>query len=222
MKTFLRGLSAVLMIALLTTCGGTTKVTGSWTQPDYEPTSYKKVVVLGIGANSVNRRIFEDQVETRLEAKGYPVIAALDLLPPNAAIGTITREIVFSIFESAEIDAVFTMSMRHQEDTRRYVPASGTYYTPYYSSMGFYDYYGGFGGYYYSPGHYTGSLQVFLEANFFDLETNELIWSAQTKTTDVASIETMAVQFADAIVADFISQNVLPVPPGTEEKKKKK
>jgi hypothetical protein len=221
MKTFLQGLGAVLLITLLTTCGGTTKVTGSWAKPGNEPTNYKKVVVLGIGANSVNRRIFEDQVETRLEAKGYPVIAALDLLPPNAAIGTITREIVFSIFESADIDAVFTMSLRHQEDTRRYVPAQGTYYTPYYSTMGFYDYYSGFGTYYYSPGYYTGSVQVFLEANFFDLETNELIWSAQTKSTDVASIETMAVQFADAIVADFISKNVLPAPPGTEEKKKK-
>ena len=220
MKTFLRGLGAVLMIALLTTCGPTTKVTGSWTRLNHEPTSYKKVVVLGIAANSVNRRIFEDQVETRLEAKGYPVIAALDLLPPNAAIGTITREIVFSIFESADIDAVFTMSLRHEEDTRRYVPAQGTYYTPYYSTIGFYDYYGGFGTYYYSPGYYTGSVQVFLEANFFDLETNELIWSAQTKSTDVASIDQMAIQFADVIVEDFISHNVLVPPPGTEQKKK--
>lgn len=219
MKTFLQGLGAVLMIALLTTCTSVTKVTGSWTKPDHEPTSYKKVVVLGIGANSVNRRIFEDMVETRLEAKGYPVIAALDLLPPNAAIGTITREIVVSIFESSNVDAVFAMSMRHYEDTRRYVPGQGTYYTPYYGTMGFYDYYGGFGSYYYSPGYYTGSVQVFLEANFFDLKTGELLWSVQTKTTDAASIDKMAVQFADIIVDDFISNNILPAPPGTEKKK---
>lgn len=211
----MRNLNLIVLFTLLiglTSCGVGTKVTGSWTKAGYEPKQYKNVVILGIGAVSENRRMFEDEVETRLEAKGYPVIAALDLLPPNAAIGTITREIVRDIFISADIDGVFTMSVRHMEDTRRYVPSHGAYYTPYYSNVHFYDYYGGFSTYYYSPGYYTGSVKVFLEANFFDFETGELIWSAQTETTDVSNIRTMAMQFSDVIVEDFIRQNVLPVP----------
>jgi hypothetical protein len=116
------------------------------------------------------------------------------------------------IFKSEGVDAAFTMSVRHMEDTRRYVPARGVYYTPYYSNVSFYDYYGGFSNYYYTPGYYTGSVQVFLEANFFNLESGELIWSAQTKTVDVTDVKKMAVQFADVIVADFIRQNVVPVP----------
>ena len=174
-------------------------------------------MILGIGHNSENRRIFEDQVETRLIEKGYPVIAALDLLLPNAAIGTITKEIVMDIFASADIDAVFTMSMRHQEDTRRYVPGRSTYYTPYHSTIGFYDYYGGFGSYYYTPGYYTGSIQIYLEANFFDFETDELIWSAQTKSTNYEDVHKMAVSFADAIVKDFIGHNVVPAPEGKKK-----
>lgn len=207
-----------MLIALMSTCTPPTKVTGSWTRLNHEPASYKKVVVLGIAHNAQNRRIFEDEVETRLEAKGYPVIAALDLLPPNAAIGTITRDIVNEIFVTANVDAVFTMSMRHQEDTRRYVPGRGTYYTPYYSTIGFYDYYGGFSNYYYTPGYYTGSYKIFLEANLFDFKNNELIWSAQTVTTDVENIRKMAIQFADAIVADFIGHNVLVAPEGSQKK----
>jgi len=205
------------MLILLVACGPSTKVTGSWTRVDHEPESFKKIVVLGIAQNSENRRIFEDQVETRLREKGYPVVAALDYLPPNAAIGTITKEIVRDIFIAADIDAVFTMSMRHQEDTRRYVPGS-SYYMPYYYNVPFYDYYGGFNSYYYSPGYYTGSVQIFLEANFFDFESGELLWSAQTKTTDLTNIAKMAVQFADVIVADFISQNVVPAPEVSEKK----
>lgn len=210
------------LLILMVSCAPTTKVTGSWTKPDVEPATYKNVVVLGIGQNSVNRRIFEDQVDTRLEALGYPVIPALDLLPPNAAIGTITREIVMSIFESAKVDAVFTMSLRHKEDTRQYQPSSTAYYVPYYTGMGFYDYYGGYAGYYYSPGYYTGSVQVYLEANFFDLESGELLWSAQTKSTDAGSINKMAVEFADLIVADFVKSGVLVptnAPPSTKKKK---
>ncbi|MCK4569279.1 MAG: hypothetical protein KAT76_03260 [Bacteroidales bacterium] len=199
------------MLILMVACGPSTKVTGSWTRLDHEPVSYEQVVVLGIAPNSTNRRIFEDQVETRLEEKGYPVIAALDLLPPNAAVGTISREIVRDIFIAADVDAVFTMSLRHMEDTRRYVPGS-SYYMPYYYNVPFYDYYGGFNNYYYSPGYYAGSLQIFLEANFFDFKTGELLWSAQTKTTDVSSINKMAVEFAEVIVADFVRQNVLPAP----------
>jgi hypothetical protein len=192
-------------------CSTGTKVTGSWTKPEQEPESFNKIVVLGIGHNSENRRIFEDHVETRLATRGYPVIAALDLLPPNAAIGTITKDIVVDIFRAANVDAVFTMSMRHMEDTRRYVSGQG-YYMPYYYNVPFYDYYGSFNNYYYTPGYYTGSFQVFLEANLFDFSTGELLWSAQTKTVDVQDIEKMAEQFADVIVADFIGQNVVALP----------
>lgn len=205
------------MLILMVACGPTTKVTGSWTRLDHEPEQFKKIVILGIAQNSQNRRVFEDHVETRLEEKGYPVVAALDYLPPNAAIGTITKEIVMDIFIAADIDAVFTMSMRHQEDTRRYVPGS-SYYMPYNYNVPFYDYYGGFNNYYYSPGYYTGSVQIFLEANFFNFESGELLWSAQTKTTDLTNIDKMAVEFADVIVADFIRQNVVPAPEVSKKK----
>lgn len=215
MKIFLRISTVFLLILVMISCGTGTKVTGSWTKIDLQPESFKKVVVLGIAQNSVNRRIFEDQVETRLQNMGYPVVAALDYLPPNAAIGTITKEIVGDIFKSAGVDAIFTMSLRHEEDTRHYVPASGAYYSPYYAGYGFYDYYGGFGSYYYSPGYYTGSVKVYLEANLFDFESGDLLWSAQTTTTNVSDVNKMAVQFADIIVADFVRQNVLvkPTPP---------
>ncbi len=214
---FKNGFFISAMLILMVACGPTTKVTGSWTRLDHEPEQFKKIVILGIAQNSQSRRIFEDQVETRLEEKGYPVVAALDYLPPNAAIGTITKEIVMDIFAAADIDAVFTMSMRHQEDTRRYVPGSN-YYMPYNYNVPFYDYYGGFNNYYYSPGYYTGSVQIFLEANFFDFESGELLWSAQTKTTDLTNIDKMAVEFADVIVADFIRQNVVPAPEISKKK----
>ncbi len=100
MRKILNGSGVVILIALMIACtAGKTSVTGSWTRLDHEPEQFKRIVVLGIGHNSQNRRVFEDQVETRLAAKGYPVIAALDLLPPNAAIGTITKEIVGSILQ---------------------------------------------------------------------------------------------------------------------------
>lgn len=211
MKHTSRVFIIITIIFLGMACSTGTKVTGSWTKPEQEPESFNKIVVLGIGHNSENRRIFEDHVETRLATRGYPVIAALDLLPPNAAIGTITKDIVVDIFRAANVDAVFTMSMRHMEDTRRYVSGQG-YYMPYYYNVPFYDYYGSFNNYYYTPGYYTGSFQVFLEANLFDFSTGELLWSAQTKTVDVQDIEKMAEQFADVIVADFIGQNVVALP----------
>ena len=218
MNKAIRGFIALTAIAFLSMCSSSsTTVTGSWTKIGYETRPFKKIVILGIARVSENRRIFEDQVETRLIEKGYPVIPALDLLPPNAAIGTITKEIVQEIFTAAGVDAVFTMSLRHEEDTRRYVPGRSTYYTPYHSTIGFYDYYGGFGSYYYTPGYYTGSYKVFLEANFFDFKTNELLWSAQTRSSNYEDVGQMAVQFADVIVKDFIRQNVVPVPEGSKK-----
>lgn len=219
MKKILLG-SLTLMLIFMMSCGVGTKVTGSWTKPEHQPQNFKKICVLGIGANSVNRRTFEDVMQTKLLNLGYPVVAALDYLPPNAAIGTITKEIVEEIFTNAGIDAVFTMSLRHEEDTRRYVPGSSAY-VPYYYNTGFYNYYGGYGGYYYSPGYYTGSVQIYLEANLFNLKTDELIWSAETKTTDVTNVQKVAEQFSDVIIKDFVEHNVLKAPPGLEKKMKK-
>ena len=238
MKHTSRVFIIITIIFLGMACSTGTKVTGSWTKPEQEPESFNKIVVLGIGHNSENRRIFEDHVETRLATRGYPVIAA-HLDRPNLKTITLVQgdalgggfecalsgntliaergsklgfpDIVVDIFRAANVDAVFTMSMRHMEDTRRYVSGQG-YYMPYYYNVPFYDYYGSFNNYYYTPGYYTGSFQVFLEANLFDFSTGELLWSAQTKTVDVQDIEKMAEQFADVIVADFIGQNVVALP----------
>lgn len=206
------GITALILITAACATTGT-KITGSWTRLDHEPANFNRIVVLGIAPNSTNRRIFEDHVQTKLAEAGYPVTAALDLLPPTAAVGTISKEIVMEIFKSVEADAVFTMSVRHMEDTRRYVPGSSVY-VPYYYNVPFYDYYSGFSNYYYTPGYYTGSLQIFLEANLFDFNTGELIWSAQSKTTDMTSIDKMAAEYAEIIVADFIRQQVVALPEG--------
>lgn len=209
----------VVLIAGLTiaSCSTSTSINGSWTRQDHQPQQFEKIVILGIAQNSQNRRIFEDQVASRLEEKGYPVIPALDLLPPDAAIGTITKDIVVEIFNSAGVDAVFTMSLRHEEDTRHYVPGRSTYYVPYYRGVGFPGYYGGFSNYYYTPGYYAGSYQVYLEANFFDYSNGELIWSAQTKSSNIENVNKLAIQFADVIVEDFIQKGVVPAPPADQE-----
>ena len=108
-----------MLVVIMACSAGKTSVTGSWTKLDYEPEQFRKIVILGIGHNSENRRIFEDQVETRLAAKGYPVIAALDLLPPNAAIGTITKDIVNEIFKAADVDAVAVTVIAAADDPSR-------------------------------------------------------------------------------------------------------
>jgi hypothetical protein len=211
--------SIVVLIAGLTiaSCSTSTSITGSWTRQDHEPQQFNTIVILGIAQNSQNRRIFEDQVASRLEEKGYPVIPALDLLPPDAAIGTITKDIVVEIFNSAAVDAVFTMSLRHEEDTRHYVPGRSTYYVPYYRGMGFPGYYGGFSNYYYTPGYYAGSYKIYLEANFFDYKKGELIWSAQTRTTNIEDVNKLAREFADVIVEDFTQEEVVRAPAVIEE-----
>lgn len=208
-----------LVVALLASCTPTTKITGSWTRLDHEPAVYNKVVILGIAPNSTNRRIFEDHVDLKFAEEGFhELFPALDLLPPTAAQGTITKEIVFEIFETSGVDAVFTMAVRHVEDTRRYVQGASSAYVPYYNNVGFYDYYGGYAGYYYTPGHYTGSVKIYLEANFFDFKTGELIWSAESQAAKISDIDRMAKEYADIIVADFIKHEVLVLPPGKKKK----
>ena len=52
-------------------------------------------------------------------------------------------------------------------------------------------------------------MDVFLEANLFDFETGDLVWSAQTETMDLNTISEIANSYADILVDDLLKSEVL-------------
>ncbi len=189
-------------------CSSSTKVIGTWKNNEEKSYKFNKIVILGIAHDAATRKVFEVAIEERMLADGYAAEGALDFLPPNANEDNISPELVMAFFKSAKVDAVMTISLLEVDDSRRYVPGT-VFFLPYYSTYTFYYHYVEYYDYVYVPGFYAGEMDVFLEANLFDFETGDLVWSAQTETMDLNTISEIANSYADVLIDDLLKSKVL-------------
>ena len=92
----------------------------------------------------------------------------------------------------------------------RYYTPGQSYYTPY----GIY--YNRFWGYsrtiygrIYSPGYYTTDTKYFWESNLYDLESGELLYSAQSQSFDPPSSSILGKEYGRLIVDDLVNKRVI-------------
>ena len=201
-------MTSLLLLLLIGGCGTSTKVIGTWKKSEEIVYDYNKLVILGIAHNEATRKTFEIAIEEQMLSAGLAGEGALDFLPPNANEDNTPPELVMAFFKSAKVDAVMTVSVVHIDDSRRHMP-DALIYAPYYTTYSFYDQYVEYYDWVYLPGYDTGELDVFIEANLFDFESGNLIWSAQTETMALNSISEIASNFSYVLVDDLVKSKVL-------------
>ena len=208
MKYLFNKLAVLCILIGMISCSTSTKVIGTWKTNEEKTYDFHKIVILGIAHDAASRKVFEVAFEERMLANEFAAEGALDFLPPDANEDNISPEIVMAFFASAKVDAVMTISVLEVDDSRRYVPGS-VYYLPYYNTYSFYDHYVEYYDFVYVPGYYMGELDVFIEANLFDFESGELIWSAQTETMNLNSLSEIANSFSEELVVDLLNSKIL-------------
>ncbi len=206
--TYLKSTIAIFLISVITISCSSSMIIGTWKKGENQELKYNKIAILGISHSSSYRKIFEQSIEEQMLNFGYAAEGALDFLSPNENEDNTSPEILMAFFESAKVDAILSIHLLEIDDDRRYVPGS-VYFMPYYNAYSFYDYYYDMYDYVYSPAYYAGELDVFLEANLFDFATGELLWTAQTETTDLNSVAEIANNFANVLVKDLYKSKVL-------------
>jgi hypothetical protein len=102
-------------------------------------------------------------------------------------------------------DAIITMALIDQTSETRYVP--GTAYPM--AGIGFRGYYGYYGGMAYSPGNYSEDKSYFIEIKLFDVESGDMVWSAQSQTTNPTKIESAVMEFTRIVVDRMVRDGVL-------------
>jgi hypothetical protein len=125
------------------------------------------------------------------------------------AFDNMTEEAAIEKLKNSGIDAVLTVVLLDKEKEKRYHPGYA-YYSPY----GFY--YNRFWGYrttlyrrIYEPGYYVSNTKYFWESNFYDMNTQKLVYSVQTQSFDPASSESLAHEYGQLIVKDMVKNKVL-------------
>ena len=206
----------ILALVLVYARGTTTDITASWANKEaFATKQYKSVFIAAITGNVPNKTIIENELGFQMTQRGITATKSHDVFP-----GTFTKdnkpskEVLLDGIKASKSEAILTVTLRHEEDETRYVQGSTNAYGLY-NPMG-YGYYGNFYGYYnyaygfgYDPGYYTTDKVYYIETNIYDAQSQELIWSAQSKTYNPNNIEDFTKGYTDAIVGRLQKDGIL-------------
>ena len=205
---------ALTICLLLLNCGGlNTKMTGSWKNEDkLKNSSYNSVFIAVMGPSVEAKNMLENELAYRVNNRGAKAFKSHDIFVSTFSKDNLPEKSeMLKIIRDTGAETIFTVALKDKETTTRYVPGTSTYYAP----MG-YGYYGNFYGYYsnfypmaYEPGYYKEDKIFYVESNLYDTETEELIWSAQSKTYNPDSSEDFVKDYTQALIDRLIQDGVI-------------
>lgn len=203
--------SFILTAVLLQGCYST-QISASWLSQNHQPRKFEKLLVIGMSTNVAARATVEDELVYYFRVKGINAVAASSVLAPDRNIVSQPQDVQHSALVKAGFDGVFAISLLEKKESTKYVSGASTYApTSYYGG-----YYGSFYSYYphmysnvYQPGYYVASQEVLLNSSLFDVDSGDLLWSAQSETTDPSSLDAFANSYAKSMATQVVKRKVI-------------
>ncbi|MBS1519310.1 MAG: hypothetical protein JSS91_14600 [Bacteroidetes bacterium] len=206
---------AVLLTVTLYSCSSVTEMSGTWKKPATAAKKYKEIIVMGISDNIVAKSKVENAVVSQLKKNGINAVSGTNTLPNSmfdsdgdGKADPENQEKVKAKLKELGIDGAIVISVLDIKEEERYVPGT-SYYSPYNSYYPFYNYYWGSYNVVHSPGYYTKSTNVFLTSNFYNVNDEQLLWSAQSQTFNPTSLNDFAKSYSESMVDDFLSSGLV-------------
>lgn len=200
---------AGIFLLLVSSCSPSVRIIGSWSSPQNTNKSYTSVFVTALTKNVLARQTMEMHLEEMIQSQGIPATGSFEVIPPGFNAQEADKEEILRKIREMGSEAILTVTLLDQTNETRYVP--GTNYAP--IGVGFHgrfwSYYGAYNPYMYDPGYYTTDKSYYLEANLYDTQTEEMIWSSQSETTNPASLEQFSKAFASAVVKQLIKDGFI-------------
>jgi hypothetical protein len=187
------------------------------------PEPLKSIFIIAFTDNMEVRSYFEKDLADAAQKRGLKAYKSLDIIGPvDIKSMAPVKDVFIKKLQDLGCQAVLTVALVDASSETKYTPASSMTYAPYsygpyagYGGFTAYGAYGGFGGYYgyavttmETPGYYTTTSKYFIEANVFDLKTDETLLSTQTKVTNPSTIEKASRAYTDNLVNEVKELNL--------------
>lgn len=200
--------SLFLLLAIILMMGScsSTKVIASWSLNPPPVEAMEKVLVLGVMANRELKEQIEREMVHELHKVGVNANPATDIFGPKGFRG-LTEEQVADKLHGSAYGSVLIVSLQSKETKKDY---STRYSTPY--VLGYNLYYRRYLLIYdnvYTPDYYASSTEYILEADIYTLKEDELIYSAQTRSSDPESVKSLADSFSKSIVTELKDKGII-------------
>lgn len=199
-------IALVLGITLLVSSCANTKISQSWVDPDIKK-EYKNLLIIGVAESEQNRRAYESNFVEELKAIGVNAEASYRLIKSGQKID---RETVGKAIEGLNIDGVIVTHLLAIDEETIYRPTMT--YTPMYGGAyygGLYSYYPHVNTYVTSPGYYTTHETYTIETNLYDVESEELVWSARSRSFAPESADEVIVDLTKLLIKDLSDKSLI-------------
>jgi hypothetical protein len=177
--------SLLAIVVALTACATVTKISGAWKNPEYQGGALHKLLVIGVGNNTANSRLFEDELAKALIAKGTMAAPGYRVLPD---VEQLSEDDIAKAVEKDQYDAVIVTRLLAVDKDTPYVPPRSYAVPAPYMGMGYYGYYRTSYSIVHGPGYVRTDTTVRLETNLYESRTAKLVWSGHSNTFDPPSV----------------------------------
>jgi hypothetical protein len=206
-KTLIYLLAIVILISI--SCSST-RLTSSWSLPDATTQKYNKVLVIGMtGAKDREiRENIENSMAKKLNENSITAVTASSKYG-SRTFQKMTEDEAMKMVKDDGFDGVMILALLDKNKERNYTPGRiintpyavvHSHWWPNYRVL--YDRV-------YTPGYYTTSTNYELEANFYNMDRNELQYSAQAQSFDPGSAATLAGDFSKVVIDDMTKKGLI-------------
>ncbi|KAA8483360.1 hypothetical protein BDE36_2717 [Arcticibacter tournemirensis] len=207
MKAIKKIFFSILTGMVLSACGTSTQIVGSWKKGGADTLTYKKVLVAALTNNLQAKQKVENALAAVFSVRGATVSRSLDVFPPDIeSKNNKDKDAFLKKIKDYDTDLIVTNAVVDKKTQERYM---GGGYAPWGWAGNFGGYYRGYYGRFYDPGYYTLDKVYYLETNVFDAKTDQLIWSAQSRTYNPSSLNSFIDDYAKVIVEKMTNDGIL-------------
>jgi len=157
---------------LLVSCAGT-EIIHKQVNEAYKGKPFSNILVIAITGVEDSRRSFERKFVAQLKSAGVKAVSSEEAIPMPADL-ELKKEAILKAIRQFGNDAVIITRLIDREVKEDYT--RGGYASSYHGYYGYYSHY------LHGPAYSSLSLTVQLETNLYDVKTENLIWSGQSKT----------------------------------------
>ena len=192
----------LLFSFLFTACAGT-KLTDTWVDKAHKGNQLSNILVIGFTfeGNEEVRQKFENSFVKQLIAAGIEAESSMDTIPSPPDMELKKDEILDAVKKFNSDGVIITHLVG--KDTKHTV----TYQHSIHSSSDLFFFYRSA---YDRRGYSRSSETVYLETNLYDVKTEKLIWSGQSKTFKPDSYNQMFNDLVSKVIEDLKKNNLIP------------
>lgn len=205
-KILLRCLLFSAMVVGLGACSST-KIVDSWDSDQHAGADFKKVLVVGMMKDVVNRRFFEQHFVEQALKSGMNAIPSYEYFP-HPSDHDQRKELLAKVRETGA-DAVLLAQMKGIEKVEGRVPDRLDWYPETHQGHGFYDYYYRSYRTIYRPGYIGSDSYLKMQVRLFNVADGQLVWAGNLRTKNPRSLVQTVQDVADDVVSSIKGSGLL-------------